>query len=114
MLDREFWHFKMNEDDYEIEDWDPVFTFYHKSPDVKYISQGNWVGKIDLMTTSDVIDKYGWLLNEYQITSLERLYPAANLTYAMSGVGNNGSMYDATKSYAWNTNMPSFGARQLY
>lgn len=114
ILDREFWHFKMNEDDYEIEDWDPVFTFYHKSPDIKYISDGNWVGKIDLMAVPDVIDKYGWLMTENQLKSLEKLYPAANLSYAMSGTGNNGSLYDTNKSYAWNTNMPSYAARQLY
>ncbi len=58
ITDREFWHFKMNEDDYDLELWNPVTTFYHKSPDVRYISQGNWVGKIDLMGVADVIDKY--------------------------------------------------------
>ena len=42
ITDREFWHFKMNEDDYELELWNPLLTFYHKSPDVRYISQGNF------------------------------------------------------------------------
>jgi len=48
ITDREFWHFKMNEDDYEVELWDPTLTFYHKSPDARYVSQGNWVGKFDI------------------------------------------------------------------
>ena len=59
--DREFWHFKMNEDDYDVELWNPVTTFYHKSPEARYISQGNWVGKVEMMTVADVIDKYGYL-----------------------------------------------------
>jgi hypothetical protein len=29
--DREFWHFKMYEDDYDVELWNPALTFYHKS-----------------------------------------------------------------------------------
>lgn len=32
IADREFWHFKMLEDDFDIEVWNPVTTFYHKSP----------------------------------------------------------------------------------
>jgi hypothetical protein len=59
ITDREFWHFRMMEDDYEVELWNPVLTFYHKSPDIRYISQGNWVGKTDMYTVADVIDKYG-------------------------------------------------------
>ena len=64
--DREFWHFKMMEDDYEVELWNPVLTFYHKSPDIRYTSQGNWVGKTDMYTVSDVIDKFGHVLTEEQ------------------------------------------------
>ena len=48
------WHFKMYEDDYDIELWNPVLTFYQKSPDVRYISDSNFVGKIDLMAVSDI------------------------------------------------------------
>ena len=51
--DREFWHFRMLEDDYEVELWNPVLTFYQKSPDVRYIADSNWAGKIDLMTVAD-------------------------------------------------------------
>ena len=62
ITDREFWHFRMMEDDYEVELWNPAITFYHKSPDARYISQANWVGKTDMMTPSDVIDRYGYIL----------------------------------------------------
>lgn len=111
ICDREFWHFKMMEDDYDIELWNPALTFYHKSPDVRYISEGNWVGKMDMMTTSDVIDKYGWIMNQEQRESLEAMYPVRSAGYALSGYQNE-TNYDATKSHAWNSNRPSLAMRQ--
>ena len=33
IADREFWHFRMLEDDYDVELWNPVLTYYQKSPD---------------------------------------------------------------------------------
>jgi hypothetical protein len=113
ITDREFWHFKMNEDDYEMELWNPLVTFYHKSPDVRYISQGNWVGKIELYTVADIIDKYGYLMTDDQLRSMEAIYPTRAAGYPLEGYQNDGSYYDATKSYEWNTNMPSLQYRQF-
>jgi hypothetical protein len=56
ICDREFWHFRMMEDDYEVELWNPALTFYQKSPDTRYIADGNYVGKCEMMTVSDAID----------------------------------------------------------
>ena len=112
ITDREFWHMRMMEDDYDVELWNPVLTFYHKSPDARYISQSNWVGKTDMLTVSDVIDKYGYMMNEDQMASLEAIYPIRSAGYNIGGVQNDGSFYDATKSHEWNTNMPSLGMRQ--
>lgn len=112
ITDREFWHFKMNEDDYEVELWNPLLTFYHKSPDVRYISQGNWVGKMDMMSVSDVIDKYGWMMDQEQLEALEAIYPIRSAGYAVQGYQNDGTYYDPTKSHDWNTQMPSLGYRQ--
>ena len=112
ITDREFWHFKMNEDDYDVELWNPLLTFYHKSPDVRYISQGNWVGKMDMMSVSDVIDKYGWMMTQDQLESLEAIYPVRSAGYAVQGYQNDGTYYDPTKSHDWNTEMPSLGYRQ--
>jgi len=113
ITDREFWHFKMNDDDYDVELWNPVTTFYHKSPDVRYISQGNWVGKIDMMTVSDIIDKYGYLMTEAQMESLEAIYPTRAAGYPIGGQQNDGSYYDATKSHEWNTGQPGLAYRQF-
>ena len=113
ITDREFWHFKMLEDDYDIELWNPVLTFYQKSPETRYISDGNWVGKYDMMTVADVIDKYGWLMTEEQMTAIELIYPVRSAGYPIQGYQNDGAYYDGTKSHAWNTNMPSLGYRQF-
>ena len=112
ITDREFWHMKMMEDDYDIELWNPALTFYHKSPDVRYISQGNWVGKTDMMTVSDVIDRYGYILTQDQLEALENVYPIRSAGYNIGGQQNDGSFYDATKSHEWNVNMPSLAYRQ--
>ena len=111
--DREFWHFRMMEDDYEVELWNPILTFYHKSPDSRYISQGNFVGKCDMMTPADVIDCYGYLMDEKQLRSLENIRPTAGAKYLVNGYQNDGSYYDSSKSHAWNTNQPSLQYRQF-
>jgi len=113
ICDREFWHFKMMEDDYEVELWNPVLTFYQKSPSVRYISDSNWAGKCDMMTVSDVIDTYGYLMTEDQLKSLQNIYPPKSAQYMLRGLQNDGSYYDPTKSHKWNTNLPSLQYRQL-
>jgi|TARA_B100000902_G_scaffold581_2_gene837 hypothetical protein len=112
IADREFWHFRMLEDDYDVELWNPVLTFYQKSPETRYISDSNYAGKMDLMTVSDVIDKYGYLMNEKQLKSLNKIYPARSSMYQVNGYQNDGSYYDASRSHAWNTNAPSLNFRR--
>ena len=112
ITDREFWHMRMMEDDYEVELWNPVLCFYHKSPDARYISQANWVGKTDMFTVADVIDRYGYLMTEEQLEALEAIYPIRSAGYNIGGMQNDGSYYDATKSHEWNTNLPSLAYRQ--
>ena len=111
--DREFWHFRMLEDDYDVELWNPILTFYQKSPDQRYIADSNYCGKIDLMTVSDVVDKFGYLMDEKQLKSLQRIYPARSAQYQVNGYQNDGSYYDATRSHDWNTQMPGLGYRQF-
>ena len=78
VADREFWHVKVTEDDYYPEVWEPWNTFYHKSPNVEYISEGNYVGRILLMSVPDVIDTYGHLMTEDQLLELKRQYRSFN------------------------------------
>jgi hypothetical protein len=113
ITDREFWHMKMMEDDYMVELWNPPLTFYRKSPETRYISDGFYVGKFDMMGVADVIDAFGWLMTEDQLASLEILYPVRSAGIALEGYQNDGSRYDATKSHSWNTNPPSLQYRQF-
>lgn len=113
IADREFWHFKMMEDDYDIELWNPVLTFYQKSPDSRYISDSNFAGKCDMMTVADVIDKYGYLMTEEQLSSMQNLHPATNSKYLLNGMQNDGSYYDASRSHKWNTEAPGLDYRRL-
>lgn len=112
ITDSEFWHFKMMEDDYDIELWNPALVFYNKSPEVRYMSDANWIGKFDMLSLADVVDKYGWLMTADQLEALEAIYPARAAMYTMRGYQNDGSFYDATRSHKWNTDMPSLGYRQ--
>ena len=112
ITDREFWHFQMMEDDYNVELWNPVLSFYHKSPDARYISQANWVGKTDMYTVADVIDRYGYIMTTEQLEALEAIYPIRSAGYNIGGQQNDGSYYDATKTHEWNTNLPSLAYRQ--
>jgi len=113
ICDREFWHFKMMEDDYECELWNPVLTFYQKSPNSRYISDSNYAGKCELMTVADVIDCYGYLMTKKQLESLEEIYPARSAIYTNPAVQNDGSFYDPTRSHKWNTQSPSLAYRQF-
>jgi hypothetical protein len=65
-----------------------------------------------MMSVSDVIDKYGWMMNEEQLEALEAIYPVRAAGYAIQGMQNDGSYYDPTRSHDWNTQMPSLGYRQ--
>lgn len=78
VCDREFWHIRVKENDYDIELWNPINTFYHKSPDVYYISDGNYVGNIKIMSVPDVIDMYGSQMTEEQILDLKNHYRSLN------------------------------------
>lgn len=78
VTDREFWHIRVQEDDYKVELWNPVSTFYHKSPETYYISEANYVGRILLMSIPDVIDLFGDKMTEEQITELKNGYRIIN------------------------------------
>lgn len=61
-----------------IENGTPVLTninnlgaFHHKSPDVKYIQDGLYAGYRTMMTTGDILDKFGEYLSEEDIEKLE-------------------------------------------
>lgn len=69
----QFWHIRLMEDDYDVELWNPKNTFYLKSPDVAYISEGTCAGRINLLSIADIIDRFGYMMDVDQIESLYTL-----------------------------------------
>ena len=102
ITDSEFWHFRMFDEDYAVEVLNPPLTFYHKSPNVQYISQANWAGFIDMMTIADVIDKFGYIMTAEQMETLELLHPARSARFMMDGIPNDGSLYNSDTTYEQN------------
>jgi hypothetical protein len=96
--DRQFWHLSLLEDDYDVELWSPLNTFYYVSPDKKYISEGNFVGRITMMSIADVIDKYREKLHDYDITVLENIYYNTSKGALPYG-SRNEDYYDTTRPY---------------
>jgi len=113
VVDRAFFEMRMFENDYLVRRWNPKQTFYRKSPNERWISNGQWVGMIDLMTVSDVIDNYGWMMSQDQLLALNTLFPVRGATYMLDGKQNDGSYYDPTKPYEWNRTGPGLAMRQL-
>lgn len=110
--DASIFHFRMGENDYFPELWMYEQVAYHKSTSVRYLSQANWVSHIDLLTIPDVIDKYGWMMNEQQLKNLETIYPIRSAMY-MENRPNDGGYYDSTRTKEWNSEMPSLAMRQF-
>lgn len=111
ITDREFWHFRILENDYEIDVWNPPQVAYRKSPSVRYMSDATWICHIDYLTVPDCIDRHGWKMSEEQLLSLNTIHGARSATYAIDGKEQD-QFWRADKSYAWNRTGPGVGMRQ--
>lgn len=111
VTDREFWHVKLLEDDYVLELWNPINVFYHKSPDKQYVSDGNYVGRILLMSVADVIDLYGDKMTEEQVLELKEGYRVAtNLPLVDNAYAGRLDMYtNYSKPYPNSINNVTWG-----
>lgn len=111
ITDREFWHFRMLENDYDIEVWNPPQVAYRKSPSVRYMSDATWICHIDYLTVPDCIDRHGWKMSEEQLLSLNTIHGARSATYAIDGKEQD-MFWRADKSYDWNRTGPGIAMRQ--
>lgn len=71
---RRFRHIYLKANGFGIESWNPINTFYHKSPEVKYIQDGDYVGQIHILSIPEIIDRYGYLMTSEQLESLQLSY----------------------------------------
>jgi hypothetical protein len=50
-----------------------VNVFYHKSPNIQYVQQGDYAGTVELASASFIIDKYGHQLTKKQLLTFETM-----------------------------------------
>lgn len=112
-VDRCYKHFLLKETDYDIQRWNPKQVGYRKSPNERWIQNGQWVNHITLMSVPDVLDMYGWMMSEEQQVMLNQFYPARSASYPQDGLRPE-FMYDPSQSYEYNRTGPGIGAKQLY
>ena len=63
ITDSEFWHIDLLDDDFKVELLNPKWCDYHKGPNVKYVSQGDYFLWFDFMSAGDVVNKFGRRMN---------------------------------------------------
>lgn len=101
ITDSEFWHIDMLEDDFKIELLNPKYCDYHKGPNVKYVSEGDYFLWFDFLSIGDVINKFGRRMKEEDIRKLKDLYiKTANIIVPDQLKGKQGEYYDASKPWA--------------
>ena len=88
VADRCFRHFYLTATGYNQETWNPLQTFFHRSPEVEYIENGDYVGRVYWLSKAQILDRFGWLMNTEQI---EALYPKEVKKYT----GDKGIMNEA-------------------
>lgn len=75
---RRFRHLRISDGVFKPETWNPINVFYQKSPDVEYVQDGDYVGRIFVSSIPAAIDRYGKYMSEDQISSMERSYQNPN------------------------------------
>lgn len=71
VTDRCFRHYLLTADGYTQETWNPVNTFFHRSPEIKWVQEGDYAGRIFYLTKSDVINRFGWKFDADDIKAFE-------------------------------------------
>lgn len=71
---RWFREYKLNYDSYEPRHWKSRETFISEEEDLKYPQKGEYIGRVRLMTPSQIINEYGTKLTPVQIQRLTGYY----------------------------------------
>ncbi len=106
ITDSEFWHLDMMEDDFRVELLNPKWCDYHKGPNVKYVSEGDYFLWFDFMSAGDIVNKYGRRMKEEDIAKLKEIYvQTANLLVVDQLKNRQGAYYDMSKSWSEATDL---------
>lgn len=69
--DRCFRHYYLTGNGYDQETWNTINTFFHRSPEIPYVEEGDYVGRCFYLTTSALIDRCGFLMKESDLNKLQ-------------------------------------------
>lgn len=72
ICDRAYRHFylKANGLGYAQETWNPIRVFFHKSPDIRYVEDGDYVGRVFYLSITEIINRYGHKMPKKQLENL--------------------------------------------
>lgn len=106
ICDREFWHIDLMDDDFRVELLNPKWCDYHKGPNVKYVSDGDYFCWFDFMSAGDIVNKYGRKMKEEDILKMKDIYvKTSNIIVPDYLKSHQGSYYDLSKSYLQATDL---------
>lgn len=92
---RFFRHYYVGYDYYKPERWSPLETFFSKDVNAKNPQDGEYVGRVHYISISDIIKRYGHLMNATQIKNMSKQYGVAT---GNSPVGSASSDFKASLS----------------
>ena len=100
ICDREFWHIDLMDDDFKVELLNPKWCDYHKGPNIKYVSDGDYFLWFDFMSAGDIVNKYGRRMKEEDILKLRDIYVKTQNIIVPDYLKNHqGSYYDLSKPW---------------
>lgn len=100
ICDREFWHLDLMDDDFRLELLNPKWCDYHKGPNIKYVSDGDYFLWFDFMSAGDIVNKFGRKMKEEDILKLRDIYvKTQNIIVPDYLKSHQGSYYDLSKPW---------------
>lgn len=106
ITDSEFWHIDLLDDDFKVELLNPKWCDYHKGPNVKYVSDGDYFLWFDFMSAGDIVNKFGRKMKEEDILKLKDIYvKTANMLIVDSEKSKQGAYYDMSKPWLQATDL---------
>tara|TARA_R100001039_G_scaffold10623_1_gene5393 strand:- start:26884 stop:29688 length:2805 start_codon:yes stop_codon:yes gene_type:complete len=71
---RFFTNYHVGYDYYRPERWNPIQTFFSRNLDIKNPQDGDYVGRIHFMSASEIVQKWGHLINKEVQEDLHKVY----------------------------------------
>lgn len=100
ICDREFWHMDLMDDDFRLELLNPKWCDYHKGPNIKYVSDGDYFLWFDFMSAGDIVNKFGRKMKEEDILKLKDIYvKTQNIIVPDYLKSHQGAYYDLSKPW---------------